>query len=80
VIVLWPSGVKYQGGAFQFTKSRNKYIVSWSGEMIGDVTFSKTKDPKVDYWNSSQPKSRVDQGVALLLTYLLAGGNEKDNL
>jgi hypothetical protein len=77
MIVLRPPGER---AGFQYTKSRNQYIVSWSGEMIATVKFSKTKPPTIDYWNSSQPRTRVDQGVEMLLAYLLAGGNEKSNL
>jgi len=77
MIVLRPEGER---GGFQFTKSRNKYLVSWSGEMIGDVSFRKSENPAISYWNSSQPMGRVDQGVALLAAYLRAGGDPKDNL
>jgi hypothetical protein len=77
MIVLRPAGER---GGFQFTKSRNKYLVSWSGEMIGDVSFRKDENPIISYWNSSQPMARVEMGVALLKAYLAAGGDPKSNL
>ncbi len=77
MIVLRPEGER---GAFQYTKSGRKHLVSWCGEMIGDVSFRKDENATIAYWNSSQPMSRVEQGVALLKAYLAAGGDPKSNL